>query len=111
MVNSMLNLHYITWLVLSSIFFAAGEFLSKKFALAPSLNYVFAILLAYSLGALAWLPAILQRNQLAIVGTMWSVLSLSTTIFIGIVIFGETLSATNIAGIGLGLIAVILLSI
>lgn len=104
------NIHYIWWLVISSVFFAAGEFLSKKFALQPKALSVIFILIFYSLGVLAWLPAILQKNQLSIVGTLWSVLSLLTTILIGVVIFSEKISLAGIIGIIFAFIAIILLS-
>ena len=94
----LLSINYIIWLVASAIFFAVGEFLSKKFALNPKFLYIIVILVVYSFGVLAWLPAILQKNSLSIVGTMWSVLSLLTTILIGILIFKEKLSMVGIAG-------------
>jgi multidrug transporter EmrE-like cation transporter len=107
----LLSINYIVWLVVSAIFFAVGEFLSKKFALSPRFLYVILILIIYSLGVLAWLPAILQRNSLSIVGTIWSVLSLLTTILIGVLIFGEKLSTLGIVGIIMAMLAIILLSI
>ena len=106
-----LSINYIFWLVLSALFFAVGEFLSKKFALTPKLIFVILILLAYSLGTLAWLPAILQKNQLSIVGVMWSVLSLLITALIGTIIFGEKLNFFGILGIIFAIISVILLSL
>ncbi|MDD4900837.1 MAG: hypothetical protein PHS62_01835 [Patescibacteria group bacterium] len=105
-----LSINYLVWLAVSGIFFAAGEFLSKKFALNPKLSWVALIYLAYGLGILAWLPAILQKNQLSIVGTIWSVLSLLTTILIGILIFGEKLNAVGVLGVITAVLAVILLS-
>ncbi len=99
------------WLVLSAGFFAVGEFLSKKFALAPSFLYVVVIIGTYTLGTLAWLPAILQKNQLSIVGAIWSVLSLIATVLIGVLIFGEQLNGIGITGIIFGAIAIALLSI
>jgi multidrug transporter EmrE-like cation transporter len=104
------NIHYIVWLVLSAVFFAIGEFLSKKFALSPKFPTIIYILLAYSAGVLAWLPAILQKNQLSVVGTLWAVLSLLTTILIGLIIFNEKLNLTGVIGIFFAFIAVILLS-
>lgn len=101
---------YIIWLLISALFFAVGEFLSKKFALNPKAVYVVFILVFYSLGVLTWLPAILQKNQLSIVGTIWSVLSLLTTILIGVLIFKEKLDATSFLGIILAFGAIILLS-
>ncbi|OGI68505.1 hypothetical protein A2738_01315 [Candidatus Nomurabacteria bacterium RIFCSPHIGHO2_01_FULL_42_15] len=107
----LLSINYIVWLVVSAIFFAVGEFLSKKFALGPKVIYVLLILGAYCLGTLAWLPAILQKNSLTIVGTMWSVMTLVTTVLIGILIFREKLSAVGVIGVITAVIAVILLSI
>lgn len=107
----LLSINYIIWLVISALFFAVGEFLSKKFALSPRFTYVVLILVAYCLGTLAWLPAILQKNSLSITGTMWSVLSLLTTILIGVLIFGEKLSTIGIIGITMAMMAIILLAI
>ena len=109
--KSLLSINYLAWLILSGVFFAAGEFLSKKFALNPKGILVVCVLVVYSLGVLAWLPAILQKNQLSIVGAMWSVLSLLTTVLIGLLIFGEKLSVVGIIGIIMAVIAVILLSL
>jgi len=108
--KSLLSINYIFWLVLSALFFAVGEFLSKKFALSPKVLYVVLILGAYTLGTLAWLPAILQKNSLSIAGTIWSVLSLFATVLIGVLIFGEKLSATGIIGMILAVMSIILLS-
>lgn len=107
----LLSINYIIWLVVSALFFAVGEFLSKKFAINPRFLYVMLILFFYSLGTLAWLPAILQKNSLSIAGTIWSVLSLLATILIGVLIFKEQLSVIGIVGIILAFIAVVLLSI
>ncbi len=92
------SVNYIVWLIVSALFFAAGEFLSKKFALNPKFLSVIIILVVYSLGVLAWLPAILQMNKLSIVGTIWSVLSLLATVLIGVLIFNEKLSTVGIFG-------------
>ncbi|MEK7652170.1 MAG: hypothetical protein AAB351_03150 [Patescibacteria group bacterium] len=107
----LLSINYFYWLVLSALFFAAGEFLSKKFAITPKLSFVLLIILAYSLGTLAWLPAILQKNQLSIVGVMWSVLSLLTTVLIGVLIFSERLSLIGVFGIVAAIVSIVLLSI
>jgi multidrug transporter EmrE-like cation transporter len=103
-------MNYIIWLIISALFFAVGEFLSKKFALNPKFLYVVYILFMYSLGTLAWLPAILQKNQLSIVGTMWSVMSLLATILIGVLIFNERLNVAGYVGIVFAFLAIILLS-
>ena len=107
----LLSIHYLVWLVLSALFFAVGEFFSKKFALTPRLSIVIYILIMYILGTLVWLPAILQKNQLSIVGAIWSVMSLMATVLIGVLIFGEKLSAVGIIGIIIAFIAITLLSL
>ena len=109
--NFLLSINYIFWLILSALFFAVGEFLSKKFAINPRWLYVVYILAVYCLGTLAWLPAILQKNSLSIVGTIWSVLSLLATISIGVLIFGEKINILGIIGIIFAFISIILLSI
>jgi len=107
----LLSINYLIWLVLSALFFAAGEFFSKKFALNPKLTIVAYILLMYIFGTLAWLPAILQKNQLSIVGAIWSVMSLLATVLIGVLLFGERLNMIGLAGIVAAFIAIILLSL
>jgi len=108
---NLLSVNYVVWLILSAIFFAIGEFLSKKFALNPNWILVIIILLVYSIGVLFWLPAILQRNSLSIVGTIWSVMSLLATILIGVLIFKEKLSLAGMIGIVFAFAAIILLSL
>jgi len=108
---NLLSINYIIWLIVSALFFAVGEFLSKKFALNPSLVLVIMIIVVYSVSVLLWLPAILQKNQLSVVGVMWSVLSLLITILIGVIIFGEKLNLLSTLGIIFAIISTILLSL
>ncbi len=107
----LLSINYLIWLVLSAMFFAVGEFWSKKFAINPKPSYVVLIIVIYSFGALAWLPAILQKNSLAIAGGIWSVLSLLATVLIGVLVFGEKLSFMGMTGIIAAFVAIILLYI
>jgi|SRR3989344_7079352 len=104
-------MNYLVWLIFSGLFFAFGEFLSKKFALDPSAKYVVFVLIIYSAGVLAWLPAILQKNQLSIVGTIWSMISLLATVLIGVILFKEKLGLFGIAGVAAAFVSIILLSI
>ena len=90
----------LVWLLASALLFACGEFLSKKFALQPSWSLVLMTVSAYVIGVLLWLPAILQKNQLSVTGTIWSVLSMLSTVFIGLLLFHEKLSLTGFIEIG-----------
>ena len=101
----------ILWLLLSTCFFAIGEYLSKKFALEPSIKLVCYIVPMYALGTLAWLPAIHKGQMLSTVGTLWTVLSMVMTIFIGLFIFHESLTTIQIVGICFAFVSVILLSL
>lgn len=51
-----------------------------------------------------------KEERLAIVGTLFSVLSLIGTAILGMTIFGETLSNKEWFGVGLGVISIFLLS-
>ena len=98
------------WLLISAIFFAVGEYLSKKFAIQPGWKNLIMVCSAYLLGTLAWLPAIMKTNQLASTGTAWLLLSLMATLAIGLGIFHEKVNSYQVAGIVLAVIALILLN-
>jgi multidrug transporter EmrE-like cation transporter len=108
--KSLLSINYIFWLILSALFFAVGEYFSKKFSINPRPGTVGLILCAYALGTFAWLPAILQKNQLSIVGVIWSVMSLMATVLIGVIIFSEKLNLIGMLGILTAIISILLLS-
>lgn len=106
-----LNLHPILWLVLSAICFAGGEYLSKSYVLYPRAISLIALGTMYLAGVLFWLPALRQKPDLAVTGTLWSVITLLMTVAIGVLVFGESLSGYQILGITLAVGAVIFLSI
>jgi multidrug transporter EmrE-like cation transporter len=109
--QTLLAIPYIFWLIASAICFAFGEYFSKKFGLTPNWYYVTLVFGSYMLGTAVWLPAIVQKNQLSIVGAIWSVLSLIATVLIGVLFFSEKLNTLSVLGLLLGLISVFLLSI
>lgn len=100
----------ILWLLLSVAFFGIGEYLSKKFAISPSINLILCIVPMYALGSLAWLPAIHRGKILSTVGTMWNLLSMVITLIVGLIIFKETLTTTQFIGLAFAFIAIILMS-
>jgi multidrug transporter EmrE-like cation transporter len=106
-----ISLHPIVWLVLSGLFFAAGEYLSKSYVLTPRPLVLVWLITLYMVGALLWLPALKQKPDLAVTGTLWSVITLLMTVAIGVLAFGEVLSMSKILGILLAVGAVILLSL
>jgi multidrug transporter EmrE-like cation transporter len=100
----------IIWLVLSGIFFAGGEYLSKSWVLSPRPLILFALTISYMTGVIFWLPALKQRPELAITGTLWSVITLLITVAMGVFLFGESISSKQILGILFAIAAVVLLS-
>lgn len=97
------------WLLVSAVFYAGGEFLSKKWALAPGWGLAAAVLAAYGAASLLWLPALHQRNELAVMGTAWLLLATVATILIGHLVFHEALGPRQWLGVALALAAMALL--
>ncbi|MEI8339197.1 MAG: hypothetical protein WCF94_00860 [bacterium] len=108
--NFLLSIHYIVWIIISTFFFAIGEYASKKWALSPTSGFAIIVVLTYVLSSVTWLPAIFQKNQLSIVGVMWAVMSLVLTVLIGVIFFGEKLDTLTIVGIVLAVASVAILS-
>jgi multidrug transporter EmrE-like cation transporter len=99
------------WIIVSGVFFALGEFFSKKFVLSPGWSLLVIFLVVDILSALTWLPAIFEKSNLSVTGVIWSVVSVMATVAIGILVFGEKLTIIQSIGLFLGLIAVALLSL
>ena len=99
------------WIILSAVFFAFGEFLSKKFALNPGWVLFIMFLVVDIISAAAWIPAIFEKSQLSTTGVIWSIVSLLATVTIGVLAFNEKLTLIQSAGIVMGLISVTLLSL
>lgn len=100
----------LVWLVVSALFFAAGEYYSKRWALVPGWGLAGTVVLMYVLGVITWLPALLQKNQLAVLGTIWLLLGCLVTVAIGTLIFDETLNSVQWTGVGVALVALALLA-
>ncbi len=99
------------WLLLSALFFAGGEYLSKKWGMHPNWPATFLVVGVYALGTFAWLPALLHKNQLAVMGTLWLLLATAATVAVGLLVFGEKLNNFQTAGIVLSAVAMVLLSL
>ncbi len=98
------------WLILSALFYAQGEYLSKLWAINPSIRISLLVILSYSMAALTWLPALLHKNQITIMGAAWLLLATAATVVIGCFIFNEDLTSLQLVGLGLACTAMILLS-
>jgi multidrug transporter EmrE-like cation transporter len=109
--NILLTIPGWIWLLVSVLFFAAGEYFSKKWVLGPNTLLFLLVIIFYVAGSISWLPALMQRNQLAVLGTLWLLLGMIATVSIGLFLFGEKLSAVKVVGLGLALVSLVLLNI
>jgi multidrug transporter EmrE-like cation transporter len=98
------------YLTLSALCFACGEYASKIYAMQQTPTRLLLLFFAYNAGVVLWIPAIVETNKLAIIGAIWSVLSLFATVMIGVLLFGEQLTPSNWVGVVLAAIAVYLLA-
>jgi len=103
------SLPVFAWLLLSALFFAFGEYLSKKWALSPGWGLALTVVGVDAIGTFLWLPAILNRNMLSIVGMAWLLIGAIASMGIGLLVFHESLDWTQWTGMGFALIALVLL--
>ncbi|OGZ26839.1 MAG: hypothetical protein A2365_01420 [Candidatus Nealsonbacteria bacterium RIFOXYB1_FULL_40_15] len=109
--NILLFVPAIGWLLISALFFVCGEFLSKLWGNSPSIQMTIIVIVAYAFGSITWLPALLHKNHLATMGTLWLLLATAATIIIGVLIFHEKVTALQGVGIFLALVSMILLNL
>lgn len=86
-----------------------GDLMGKFWSVnSRPLFYVIA-LICYFLSGVFYIPS-LMREGLVITSVIWSILSIAGFLFIGLVVFNESLTPLQITGVVLGVIALILLS-
>jgi multidrug transporter EmrE-like cation transporter len=107
--NLLVIIPAIVWLILSGIFNAFGEYLSKEWGYTHTWELALFVAVAYVCSSLLWLPALLKQNQLSTMGVAWILIALVFTLILGLVVFKEHLSLIQWVGIVLGSIAVVLL--
>jgi len=99
------------WLLISTIFFAIGEFLSKKWGINPSWALAIWVVVLNAISAFLWLPSLLNHGKLSIMGIMWTLLGAILTVSIGIFIFHEEVTIIQTIGIVLAITSLVLLGI
>jgi len=97
------------FLALSAVFFASGEFFSKKWADEPRTLYAILLFLSYNVGIALWMPAIRETKTLAVTGMMWLLLGIVATTLIGTMVFHERIDPKQCAGLALATMACVLL--
>lgn len=92
-----------------SLFYGLGEYLSKCWSQEPTTAGATWVVLAYSIAAVCWLPALRAHGSLAILTTIFSVVGTLVGVGVGLCIFREPATVRQLVGIGLALISIGLL--
>lgn len=97
-------------LVLSSASVITGDFFAKYWSTKEKTLFLVIALLGYLFSGVFYIP-VLKREGLVISSMIWVLLSTIGFIVIGVVLFKETLTPMQIAGIAAGTVALILLNL
>jgi multidrug transporter EmrE-like cation transporter len=105
-----MKIAYWGWLLISSVLFAGGEFLSKKFVMNPKVGTLLWCMLLYNLGTAPWFFALFHKNDLSTTGVIWTLTGVLTTVATGLFVFKEPATFMTITGILLAIASLVLLS-
>jgi|ERR1039457_4186128 multidrug transporter EmrE-like cation transporter len=94
----------------SAITVGAGDYLAKKWSLEPGWSSFAGALACYFISSFFYLQT-LTRKGLVVSCVIWSIASIFAFLFVGVVVFQETLSSIQLVGIILGTISLIILSL
>lgn len=97
------------WFGICGTTFAFGEWLSKRWAIDGGAWRAVLMMLSYGIGSAAWLPIIKHKAELARMGMLWMVVASVCTVGLGIFVFHEKLTAAQWTGVGLALVAMLLI--
>lgn len=87
-----------------------GDISSKYSAVKGKNIYLFTAVILYILSTFIWAIS-LKHQELSKATVIFNTLNIITVVLAGVYIFNETLSLINIAGIILGIVSIILLSL
>jgi len=107
-----MGMNLTVWLLLlvSSLFYTSAEYLSKVWTTRPGFWFGALITLLYAIPVWMWLPALKRYNSLSVLGAIWVAVYVAISVLLGHWVFGEAISARHWVGLGLTLVAVVLLS-
>ena len=96
-------------LIWSLCAYTAGEYLSKRWANNPSLLLALCVTGAYALSQFGWLPALRMHGQLSALTVIWAIAAIACGVAVGVFAFNEQISNTQIVGIVLAIISMVLM--
>lgn len=102
---------WLTFLLILVVLELAADVLAKQFALNG--KFVFAVLsiLGYVLANIAWLISLRSGGQLGKGAVLFGALSGIAAVVIGLLVYREKVSSYQLIGMGLGIVAIALLSL
>jgi drug/metabolite transporter (DMT)-like permease len=93
----------------SALFVGTGDYLAKKWSLEPGWASISGALGCYFFSSFFYLLT-LTRKGLVVSCVIWSIASIIAFLFVGLVVFHETLSGAQLIGVVLGTISLLILS-
>ena len=94
---------------ISAISVGAGDYLAKKWSIEPGWCTIAGALACYIISSFFYLLT-LTRKGLVVSCVIWSIASIIAFLFVGLVVFHETLSGVQLFGVIMGTISLLLLS-
>ena len=101
----------VVWLIFSGLLDGYSEYISKLSVSRRDPRLVLFVGVTSGISSILWLPALLHKNQISIMGTAWILITTLTTLVLAIFVFRERISFTQAFGIVLAIISVILLGL
>jgi hypothetical protein len=99
------NMNLLTLTIVALIFYGIGEILSKYYTNTSLFKYAVLAVLSDLIVYILWLPALQQKNSIALLGTMWTLCFAIISIFVGLIVFKENIYIYNYIGLCLAVIS------
>jgi uncharacterized membrane protein len=104
-----IKLYVIGCFLIGAIFTGFGDYASKKWVTLDSWWWLALAYGSYILGVSFWFLGFRQSGEISKMALVWAILLAVAAILIGIVGFGERPTTTNLVGIGLGILSMVLI--
>jgi multidrug transporter EmrE-like cation transporter len=108
--NTFNSIPVLVLLFLSATSVIMGDYFAKSWSQNQSNLFLILSLLGYFLSGVFYIPTLL-RDNLITTSIIWSLLGIIGFLFIGFIIFKETLSSLQLVGLFFGIISLLLLSL
>jgi multidrug transporter EmrE-like cation transporter len=95
--------------ILAAMISVVGDLFGKMWATGKGTWYYFAALAAWTLGSIVYLP-VLAKQGLIVATLLWCIINVLGFVFLGVVLFKETLTPLQWTGVILGVVGMALLS-